>query len=60
MKRLLSWTVAGVDRLGQDVVSGHGEYFLSLEQALKNRADRTSDHAAQPGQRRSRSGTASK
>lgn len=60
MKRLLSWTVACVDELRQDPVSGHGEYLSSLDHALKNRADRTSDQAGQPEQRRSRSGTASK
>ena len=60
MKRLLSWTVACVDGLHRDVVSGHGEYLLSLDRALKHRADRMSDQAGQPGQRRSRSGTASK
>ena len=49
MKRLLSWTVACVDGLRQDVVSGHAQYLLSLDRTLKSRADRTPDQAGQPG-----------
>jgi hypothetical protein len=38
MKRLLSWTVACVDGLRRDVVSGHVQYLLSLDRTLKRRS----------------------
>jgi len=60
MKRLLNWTVACMDGLRQDTVSGHGAYLLYLGHTLKNRADRPSNQAGQPGPRCDRSGTVSK
>lgn len=60
MKRLLNWTVACGDGLCQDAASRHGAYLLSLDRALKDGPDRTSNQAGQPGSQHDRSGTVSK